>query len=282
MNDSHGICLFISTGRCGTQWLAATLGDLYGERAHVTHEPLGPYYKPREFFRAYDGIAAMSGEPAIAAHLDAIEAAIESRDYIETGWPLFAAVPLFVERFPGRVRIVHLTRHPVPTSVSHMVHQCYGGSPRNDDYTRLAALDPFCPGVFQSDYKSLWTRLTPFEKCLFWWTEVHLYAEEIRHRFPHVPFHRVKSEDVLAGDRSTLQGLFEMLRLPYLDEVGARTQRPVDQWNHQTQIEFDWRQVFDHPATLDISARLGYRLDDVDARSLEERYKGPPHVEPAR
>lgn len=282
MNGSHGIGLVISTGRCGTQWLAKTLGDLYGDAARVAHEPLGPYYKPRAFFRSYGDLTAMTKERQIAAHLDEVEATLETHDYIETGWPLFPAVPLFIDRFPGRVRIVHLTRHPVPTSISHMVHQCYGGSPRDDDYTRLATLDPFCPGVLQSDHRDAWESLSPYERCLFWWTEVHLWAEEIRDLYPDVPLLRLKSEAMLAGDERSLKGLLELLRLPYSNEVAARTRRPVDRWNHQTELEFDWRKVFEHRTTLDVAARLGYLIDDVDEAALERRYKGPPHVEPAR
>lgn len=282
MDEPTAITLVISTGRCGTQWLARTLKDLYPDTARVAHEPLGPYYEPRRFFRAYDDLAAMAAEPHIAAHLDEIGSTLESRNYIETGWPLFPAVPLFIQTFPGRVNIVHLTRHPVPTAISHMVHQCYGGSPRDDDYTRLAALDPFCPGVFQHDYRDRWESLTPYERCLFWWTEVHLYAEEIRDRFTSIPFVTLKSEDMLSGEEPALGALFELLRIPYLDEVAQRSRQPVDRWNHRTQIEFDWRKVFQHERTLALASRLGYMIDDVDEAALERRYKGPPHVEPAR
>ena len=31
---------FLSTGRCGTQWLAASLAEHYGDMATVDHEPM--------------------------------------------------------------------------------------------------------------------------------------------------------------------------------------------------------------------------------------------------
>lgn len=279
MHTDTTIFLFISTGRCGTQWLATNLADLYGDEAFVTHEPLGPEYRPRRFFRAYDALEEMASLRAIAHHLARIEEILESRHYIETGWPLFAAIPLFLERFPGRVRLLHLTRHPVPTSLSHMAHQCYGGSPRDDGYTRLAALDASCPRVFQGDHDAFWDRLTPYEKCLFWWTEVHLYADELRTRYPDVPFTRFKSEDVLEGDEETMRRLTRALELPYDDELQHRTSNRVDRWNHQTELNFEWRKILDHPLSLEVAERLGYEVSDVDEARLEQRYKGAPPAE---
>lgn len=281
MKSGRTIFLFLSTGRCGTQWLATNLRELYPDRAEVTHEPLGPRYEPRRFFRAYRSLDEMGAHPPIGAHLAWIEDTTRTRDYVETGWPLFSAVPLFLERFKGRVGIVHLTRHPVPTSISHMVHQCYGGSPRNDDYTRLAALDPFCPRVFQPEAERSWEDLTPYEKCLFWWTEVNLYAEEIQGRYPDVPFHRIKSEDLLRGNEDVLQALFAALGLPYTDEARARTRHPIDRWKHQTRLEFDWRKIFAHPRAVAVAERLGYVVSEVDDSRLDQRYKGPPHEEAA-
>ena len=37
----------LSTGRCGTQWLAEKLASAYGDLLTVTHEPLDNDYRPR-------------------------------------------------------------------------------------------------------------------------------------------------------------------------------------------------------------------------------------------
>ena len=277
MGSPHGIFLVLSAGRCGTQWLAANLADSYGDRLDVAHEPLGPFYRPREFFRAYDRLAELGALPEVAAHLDRVERVVESRSYVETGWPLFAAIPLFIQRFGCKVRLIHLTRHPVPNAISHMVHQCYAGSPRDDPYTRLAALDPFCPGVFQGDYGARWESLTPYEKCLFWWTEVHQYAGEIAELHPDQPVIRLKSEDLLASEQAQ-RSLTTFLELPYGFDRAARRRDIVDEWHHRTRLDFDWRQIFEHPATLQVAAQLGYDPEEIDARLLEERYRGEPHL----
>src|SRR4051812_18486432 len=38
---------FLPTGRCGTQWLSATLAREYGREIRVEHEPLQYEYEPR-------------------------------------------------------------------------------------------------------------------------------------------------------------------------------------------------------------------------------------------
>lgn len=272
-SNNHPLVLFLSTGRCGTQWLASNLADLYGEQAVVTHEPIGPAYRCREFFRAYERLDEMAAVPEIAAHLEAVKATVALTGYIETGWPLFSALPLFIEQVAPQVRIVHLTRHPVPTAISHMAHKTYGGSPRIDGYTQLAALDAFCPGIIQTEMRPRWPHLTPYEKTLFWWTEVHLYAEEIQERYPDVPVHRVKAEDILDGDAAALRRLCDFMGLAYGPELAQRTTRRVDEWHHRTDTAFDWRLVLNHPDTVEVASRLGYDFTGVDERALAARYK---------
>ena len=91
----------LSTGRCGTQWLTKTLADLHGGDLRVEHEPIGPLYAPRRFFRSYADPEAILSVPEVRAHVDSI-VATDSLLYIETGWPLFAALPLFVATFGAR------------------------------------------------------------------------------------------------------------------------------------------------------------------------------------
>ena len=264
--------LFLSTGRCGTQWLATHLADVYADLAVVTHEPLGPAYRCREFFRT-GRVADMAAIPEIAAHLEAVEATLTRATYIETGWPVFSAIPLFAQRFGARLRVVHLTRHPVPTAISHMVHKTYGGSPRVDGYTQLAALDPFCPGVFNPEAAAEWPKWTPYEKTLFWWTEVHRYAAELQEQHPDIPFHRVRAEDLLRGDADVLERLCGFMGLPYRHQLAERSEHRVDQWHHRTDSEFEWRKVLDHPDTVITARRIGYEVDGVDERALAARYK---------
>ena len=79
------LTMFLTTGRCGTQWLTATLSELY-PHLRVEHEPIGPLYAPRRHFRRWEQPERILEEPAVAEHLQAILS--EDTDYVETGWPL--------------------------------------------------------------------------------------------------------------------------------------------------------------------------------------------------
>ena len=267
------IVVFLSTGRCGTQWLTETLRGRYADRLTVEHEPIGPLYEPRSYFRYYVNPAAILDVPDVRRHVARIA---RERRYVETGWPLFAALPLFAERFGDRLRVIHLTRHPIPTALSHLAHNSYAGSPRDDAYTRLATLGPGDPNVFQPEYADCWDDLTPYGKCLFWWTEVNLFGIEFPERYPGIPFVRVKSEDVLAGDRAELERLVAFMGLPWDDAWLGHTRRVVDRWRHHTDREVDPLEVLDPATTVDTARRLGYDVEDVDVAALEARYRGEP------
>ncbi len=269
------ILAVLSTGRCGTQWLAATLEALAGENLVVRHEPIGAAYAPRRHFRCYANPAEVLAEPAVAAHLDWVDTL--ERPYVETGWPLFAALPLMAKRWPGRLRVLHLTRHPVATALSHLAHSSYAGSDRDDPYTRLATLGPTDPRVFQAGDAGGWEALSPYERCLFWWTEVARYGLEFPGRYPHIPFLRLRSEEMLAGRRAALQALVRFVGLPWDERWIAAAGRPVDRWHHQSDREFEPLAVHRHPATVEAAQALGYDLSALDVAALRRRYVGPPH-----
>jgi hypothetical protein len=188
--------MFLTTGRCGTQWLTATLAELY-PHLRVEHEPIGPLYAPRRHFRRWEQPERILEEPAVEEHLHGI--LTERSDYVETGWPLFPALPYLARVVPDRLRVVHLARHPVPTALSHLAHSSYAGSARADPFTHLATLAPTDERVFQPGYAAGWGKLTPYEKCLYWWTEVNLFGLEFAERAPHIPLLRLAAEPLLAG-----------------------------------------------------------------------------------
>ena len=267
------VTIFLSTGRCGTQWLADALRDRHADRLDVEHEPIGPLYRPRLYFRRYDDPAAILAEEEVGRHVERID---RSARYVETGWPVFAALPLLAERFGDRLRVVHLTRHPVPTALSHLAHNSYADSPRDDAYTRLATLGPGDANVFQPEYADRWDELTPYEKCLFWWTEVNLFGLEFPERVAAVPFLRLKAESLLGGERDALAALLDFMELPWDDGWLGATERRVDRWHHHTDQEVDPLKVNDHPRTVETARRLGYDVADLDLDALEARYRGDP------
>jgi hypothetical protein len=267
------IVAVLSTGRCGTQWLARNLGELE-PGLWVQHEPIGPLYAPRRHFRRYADPERVFDEPAVRRHLDGVLAS--KRTYVECGWPLFPALPWLATAVPERLRVIHLSRHPVPTALSHMSHSSWADSPRNDEFTRVATLGPSDPRVFQPGYARRWGGLTPFEKCLFWWTEVHLFGLEFAERFPAVPFVRVRAEEMLAGDPHALASILELVGAGDVERLRARVGERVDSWSHHTDRELDPGLVAQHPRTVATALRLGYDALIYDAEALRARYRGEP------
>src|SRR3954451_2098383 len=267
--------MVLSTGRCGTQWLTRTIADLYGDTVRVEHEPIGPLYSPRRFFRSYEDPAAVLSVPEVREHVEMVASATD-RPYVETGWPLFAALPLYASMFGSELRVIHLTRHPVPSALSHLAHSSYAGSPRDDAYTRLATLGPSDPRVFQPGYAARWDKLTPYEKCLFWVTEVGMFGLELEERCPDIPFLRVQAEAMLGGDEMTLRALAAHMSLDWDERWVERTGTRVDRWNHHTDQDVDPLLIERHPAAVETAMRLGYDPTAVDADVLRDRYVGTP------
>jgi hypothetical protein len=130
--------------------------------------------------------------------------------------------------------------------------------------------------VFQPEYASRWDELSPYEKCLFWWTEVSTYGLEFPERFPAVPFLRLKSEELLGGGSAALRELLTFMGSPWDEDWGASKRQRVDRWHHHTDLDVDPLQVLDHPRTVETAARLGYGAADVDLDALGARYRGEP------
>jgi hypothetical protein len=274
------VVVFVSTGSCGTNWVAQGLRDSY-RGIDVEHEALGPLYRPRQYFRRYDEPEAILEVPEVASHVERVEHA--SAPYVETGWPLFPVVPLLAARLPDRLRVVHLTRHPVPSALSHLARRRYAGSPRNDAYTRMATLGPTDPNVFQWTYAKPWDRLSPYEKCLFWWTEVHLFALELPGRIEAVPVLRISAEEIVSGDRDALEQLLEFIGLPWRDRWLDQAVPPVHRWPRLAADAADPLEVHRHPTTVELARELGYEMARLNVGTLEARYRGQPHpaLEPA-
>lgn len=266
----------LSAGQCGTEWLASGIRSMYPQ-LEVEHEPIGALYKPRSFFRCYDDPETILEVPEVARHVERIEQA--ENPYVETGWPLFAALPLLARRLGSRLRVVHLTRHPVPTALLHLASGHYADSERDDPYSSLATLGARDRNVFQSYYTGCWEQLTPYERCLFWWTEVNLFAIEFPGRNAEVPFLRLKSEDLLTGHRETLEQLLEFAGLPWEPGWLDHSRDQVDRWHEHTEGHVDALEVHRHPTTVEVARQLGYDVSHLNRGELEAHYRGQPFAE---
>ena len=164
------VVAFLSTGRCGTQWLAAGLRELYPS-LEVEHEPIGSLYQPRHYFRRYYDPEAILELPEVRRHAARIEHA--SSTY---GDRLAAVRGAAAAGRPLARRASHAS--PGPDRALAPGAQLVCGSARDDAHTRLATLGPRDLNVFQPHYLRSWDQLSPYEKCLFWSRDVDLFGPE--------------------------------------------------------------------------------------------------------
>jgi hypothetical protein len=263
---------FISTGRCGTQWLAHHLNEIYGDLAVVTHEPLYGDYRPREFFRSPDPKRPLADVERLGPHLDWIESVLQEKSYVEVGWPSYGVLPTIIDRFQDRIQLVHLLRHPVSVALSLCTHEYYNPSLRDDAFIHHVQLNPFDAGVVQQDYRDGWNSLSQYEKCLFLWSEIHLYAADLQSSHPEVPFLRVKIESLTDRDSGEFRKLIRFLGLPYRRAVEGIFSKKVDHYQRKASQYPDWRKITDHALTMKLSAEFEYRIEDLNPRRLNARY----------
>lgn len=272
----HSATFFITTARAGTQWLAQTLQAVYGDVLVAEHEPILYGYRPKIHLRtSMDNLAE---SPAVAPHIDHVREVLRHKDYVEVGFPCYAAAPLLVWKFPGQLRFVHLIRNPIRVAASLVTHDWYqamrpdsihgDGDSLHGDVTP----EPDDPGVVQHHYSDRWSAMTPYEKALFYWTEVHLYGLEIPLRYPNVPYIRLRSEDMF-GDPNALRPLIEHLNLPYRSELSNRVAQRVDGWYKKTKLHIDAKAIARHPQTLALAERFGYDVWGVSESEISRRYE---------
>jgi hypothetical protein len=210
------LVLFLSTGRCGTQFFTRYLASAGGSRAVVLHEPIRAGYAPKSALRAPDLNELLSKLPAVREHLDRIAEIVEGGTlYVETGWPVFPWIPLLLDRFGEDTLVVHLTRDPVRFAFSLASIRFYSPE-RRGGYVRLGRLEPTDPGVKHREYAAQWNSLNPVERALFQWLEINAWAEELKVRSPG-HFLMLRSEDALARPGTLLEGMIE--RRPSLASV---------------------------------------------------------------
>jgi len=97
------------------------------------------------------------------------EEILKEKSYIECGWPAWGAIPYLIERFKGRIKIVHLIRNPIPVAYSWLSHGAFcppliQGIPF---FKEKILASPYDEGSSFPGYRDKWKEMNPFEKSLF-------------------------------------------------------------------------------------------------------------------
>lgn len=267
MRHAKSGIFFLSTGRCGTQWLQRALAATYPDAAVVTHEPIRGAYAPRLYLRAYDKHNELLSSEEVSEHLSYIRETLKSKTYIETGWPCYPVIPLMVDQLDGRVRVVHLVRHPVYVALSLATHRVY----ERQDWISHAAISPSDQGVVQKGLADEWVKMGAYEKCLFWWTEINLYALELRERYPDIEFFLLRYEDLFDPGTQTLEDLCRFMNLAYDPSLEELRLKDVDRYRWKSP-PVDWKLIFKYPQTVALAKKFGYDFNGLSTPHIATRY----------
>ena len=253
----HSATFVLSTGRCGTQWLAEKLGATFGDLLTVTHEPLHNEYRPRLMLglRTPHRLDLESRE-TILRHVEGIGRGLETRPYVECGHPCWSALPYLIDRLGERLRIIHLVRHPIPTALSWLTQSAYV-PPLLPHLQEKVLLSPFDDGVAFPEYRERWASLHPYEKCLYYWAEVNAFGLRLE-RETSSPWLRLTFEQLFFGDLET-PSLPGFLGLPERPGLLEQRTEVVDKYRFLPSLgvpDLDLRAS--HPAIAGIAGELGY------------------------
>lgn len=260
MNKAYFI---LSTGRCGTQWIANYLKENCSDIFCVEHEPLDNEYNPRKMVN-FPNEAEISEK--VKAHLEGIKKILKTKNYIECGHPVWSTIPYLIKELNENIAIIHLVRHPVPTAYSWLTHQAYC-QPILSYLQEKVLLSPQNEGVIFSKYKTFWKDMNPFEKSLYYWLEVNAFALQLE-KVQTVPWLRLKFEDLFYSNG--LAKLLDFLMVKSLPKLQQNS--VIDKFHYITDAWYDWRSVFNHPDVVKIANQLGYNCEEIDNEAYQERY----------
>lgn len=278
---THPVVVFLCTPRCGTQWIAKNLSEIYSDKAIVLHEPIENDYNPKMNLGRYDLPAQPKDNPVLNRHLDFIDDVTQEMNYIEVGWPGIAGISEFYQRFGERLKLIHLYRNPVKVAASLVTHNWYTGKIK--DRSRKAELNPFDDTALLKEYRDKWQDLNLFEKSLYYWTEINLRAIEAKNRYAEIPFYSLRFEDLFEETdeikRIALIETLSFMGLDYDNRMLKATNSHHDHYHSKTFYKIDWNDIFDHPQTIALAKKLGYRFDrEIDLsryrkKSLFNRFR---------
>jgi hypothetical protein len=256
----------LSTGRCGTQWLARFFELNLGDAATVSHEPIHSDWSPREMLGAKTPANLPPGlrEP-IEEHVQWIRGTLSRTMYIECGHPSWSSIRYLVDTFEPHVRVIHLIRHPVPTAWSWVTHRVFC-EPLLPHIPEKVLLSPFDEGVQFPQYRDRWNGMSPYEKALYYWLEVNTFAK------------RTQSEVGIEWLTLSFQELFDSAsQKRVLAFAGAASESPknpgvVDELQSVSEVAVKPTEIANHPPVLRLAGDFGFDALQFDVEQLRRRY----------
>ena len=270
---NHTATFFVTTARSGTQWVHSVLRALCKNVLEVEHEPIGYIYEPRQCLRDKSRLLASREQPTIRRHLEWIHKILESKCYVEVGFPCFASLPLMLREFKDQFQVVQLVRHPVHVAASVVTHGWYDAKLR-PDIEKFIALRPTDSGTLWPRYQQCWASMSHFERGLYYWGQAHAYGLEFQTIHRQVPCYRVRFEDLLVdadafGRLATFVGGGEIDPADWREFVTTH----VDHYQKTTRKKIDIRTLSRHPEIIKLAEVLGYGdVPQLNKAEIMRRY----------
>lgn len=261
---------FLTTARSGTQWIHHSLAQLFPDTLVVEHEPVGYAYQPRRCLRNAKMQRKIRAERIVARHIERIHRILETKSYVEVGFPSYGVMPLLAREFGDRLKIVQYLRHPVRVAASLVTLGFYDRSARPDLDTSISP-QPFDPGARLAQFRGRWETMSRFERGLYYWSEVHGYGRELRSACPHTPFHRTRFEDLLrsSAEQRRLNRFLDVGSSPNWNGLESSRQ---DRFRTYTTGAIDVGAARRHPEVETLAGEFGYQLDEIPQAEINRRY----------
>ena len=262
---------FLSSGRCGTQWLHENLKSSFKELAVVKHEPIFDDYFPRKML-SYNDSKKFPPTSKLKNHADWVESILKNQNYIECGWLCYSSIPYLKKRFETQLKIVHLTRHPIYSASSMMTHRYYSLDRTEDNLNDKALITPFDDGTVFNCYQTNWSKFTLFQKCLYLWGEIHSLGLQFELDYKEAYF-RTSFEEIF--EEKKIERLLSFLELPQSASIKNSLKIPVDNFNRQTSKAWKIEEITQLPEIIKLAKQLNYSINMQNFGDIKKRYKKP-------
>lgn len=245
----------LSTGRCGTQWLAYIFNKYYQAELYTAHEPIDNKYNSRYqlAWKDHQDFLAHTAEE-VSNHLDSIQSIIKEKSYLETGHPSWSSIQYLPSYFKGQMKIIFLTRDPVSMAKSWMAHGAFS-KPFLPHQKMKTLISPRDAGVRFPNYMNRWDKLSQFEKLIYYWLEVNIRGWEIMSE-SEIPMIHIKFEELFSEPK--LKEFVNFLGLPMKDGMLTEFEKKVDKFNYYTYESVNENLLENHPDILELMHQLHY------------------------
>ncbi len=262
---------FITTARSGTQWVRHALGELFPDQLEVEHEPIHYAYESRRCLRNPGVQREVRERPVVASHLERIHRTLETKTYVEVGFPSYGMIPLLAEEFGPRLRLVHYLRHPIKVAASLLTLGFYDPEAR-PELDALISPYPSDGGVGFPALREQWSSMSRFERALYYWAEVHAYGLELEKTLPETPFCRVRFEDLLRRPDEQ-QKLTRFLGVRDTRSWSELERERTDHFQYRTKEPIPVDRAHRFSGVVTLAATFGYALDEVSQAEVNSRYR---------